>query len=200
MIELGWMWLRHQPTSTLSRWYLRRFARGNRRLRKVGIVALARNLLIALWRYLETGEPPQGAGLKGQKLTLRLKKDFAAFLPARRGAHRRPPAPPVSPFPVAGRSPIGPCRIAPASCRRAGVPSTAPAPQAALSGRPRFENQGLDPRRFIEGTVPPEFRADPLVCRRKCRDLRECANAPILSVGVRDSLWPQVRACIVDAR
>jgi len=74
MIELGWMWLRHQPTSNLSRWYLWRFARGNRRLRKVGIVALARKLLIALWRYLETGEPPQGARLKGQKLTLRLKK------------------------------------------------------------------------------------------------------------------------------
>jgi transposase len=74
MIELGWIWLRHQPSSKLSRWYLRRFAQGNRRLRKVGIVALARKLLIALWRHLETGEPPQGARLKGQKLTLRLKK------------------------------------------------------------------------------------------------------------------------------
>ena len=73
MIELGWTWLRYQPTSKLSRWYLRRFARGNRRLRKVGIVALARKLLIALWRYLETGEPPQGARLKGRKLILRVK-------------------------------------------------------------------------------------------------------------------------------
>jgi transposase len=74
MIELGWGWLRHQPRSELSRWYLRRFGQGNRRLRKVGIVALARKLLIALWRYLQTSEPPKGAWLKGQKLAVRLKK------------------------------------------------------------------------------------------------------------------------------
>jgi transposase len=61
MIELAWGWLRYQPESELSRWYQRRFAAGNVRLRKVGIVALARKLLVALWKYLETGEVPAGA-------------------------------------------------------------------------------------------------------------------------------------------
>jgi transposase len=61
MIELAWGWLRYQPESDLSRWYQRRFAEGNARLRKVGIVAVARKLLVALWKYLETGEVPAGA-------------------------------------------------------------------------------------------------------------------------------------------
>ena len=61
MIELAWGWLRYQPESELSRWYQRRFAAGNVRLRKVGIVAVARKLLVALWKYLETGEVPAGA-------------------------------------------------------------------------------------------------------------------------------------------
>jgi transposase len=61
MVELAWMWLRHQPNSALSRWYQRRFGEGNARSRKVGIVALARKLLIALWKYLERGEVPEGA-------------------------------------------------------------------------------------------------------------------------------------------
>jgi transposase len=74
MVELGWGWLHYQPRSELSRWYQRRFGEGNRRLRKVGIVALARKLLVALWRYLESGDVPRGALLKGQKLTLRLKQ------------------------------------------------------------------------------------------------------------------------------
>jgi transposase len=74
IVELSWCWRRYQPSSELSRWYDRRFGKGNRRLRKVGIVALARKLLIALWRYLETGEPPEGAMLKGQKLIVRLKR------------------------------------------------------------------------------------------------------------------------------
>jgi transposase len=74
LIELAWGWLRYQPGSDLSKWYTRRFGQGNRRLRKVGIVALARKLLIALWRYLETSQPPPGARLKGQKLTVRLKR------------------------------------------------------------------------------------------------------------------------------
>ncbi len=65
MIELGWMWLRWQPDSALSQWYRRRFASGGRRLRRIGIVALARKLLIALWRYVEFGELPAGAVLKG---------------------------------------------------------------------------------------------------------------------------------------
>ena len=61
MVELAWMWLRHQPNSALSVWYQRRFGDGNARSRKVGIVALARKLLIALWKYLEHGEVPEGA-------------------------------------------------------------------------------------------------------------------------------------------
>lgn len=64
IVQLAWGWLHHQPTSALSLWYQRRFGRGGRRIRKIGIVALARKLLIALWRYLETGLPPEGAQLK----------------------------------------------------------------------------------------------------------------------------------------
>ncbi len=60
-IELAWCWLRFQPDSELSRWYQRRFAEGSKRIRKIGIVALARKLLIKLWQYLQTGELPQGA-------------------------------------------------------------------------------------------------------------------------------------------
>jgi len=63
-IELAWGWLRFQPESELSRWYERRFGSGGKRLRKIGIVALARKLLIALWRFLETGVVPEGALLK----------------------------------------------------------------------------------------------------------------------------------------
>ena len=64
MIQLAWGWLRWQPDSELTKWFLRRFARGGKRARKVGIVALARKLLIALWKYLELGEIPEGAVLK----------------------------------------------------------------------------------------------------------------------------------------
>jgi transposase len=67
MIELAWGWLRYQPNSELSQWYQRRFGEGNTRLRKVGIVALARKLLVALWKYLETGEVPAGAELFEKK-------------------------------------------------------------------------------------------------------------------------------------
>jgi hypothetical protein len=59
--KIAWAWLRWQPKSALSMWYQRRFGSGNARLRKVGIVALARKLLIALWRYLDQGEIPEGA-------------------------------------------------------------------------------------------------------------------------------------------
>jgi transposase len=61
LVELAWMWLRHQPESALSRWYQERFGAGNARARKIGIVALARKLLIALWKYVEQGEVPEGA-------------------------------------------------------------------------------------------------------------------------------------------
>jgi transposase len=63
-IEMAWCWLRHQPRSRLSRWYQARFGRGGARARKVGIVALARKLLIELWRFLEHGVVPEGARLK----------------------------------------------------------------------------------------------------------------------------------------
>jgi transposase len=62
-IEIAWGWLRFQPQSALSRWYEERFAHGGKRLRRIGIVAVARKLLVALWKYLETGVPPDGAVL-----------------------------------------------------------------------------------------------------------------------------------------
>jgi transposase len=64
MVELAWSWLRYQPHSELSQWFNRRFAAGGKRLRRIGIVALARRLAIALWRYLQDGVIPQGAQLK----------------------------------------------------------------------------------------------------------------------------------------
>ena len=64
LVELAWSWLRLQPDSALSQWFNRRFAGGGKRMRRVGIVALARRLAIALWRYLEHGEIPAGATLK----------------------------------------------------------------------------------------------------------------------------------------
>jgi transposase len=64
LIELAWLWLRWQPDSALSQWFRRRFAGGGKRMRRVGIVALARKLLIALWRYVEWGVVPEGAVLK----------------------------------------------------------------------------------------------------------------------------------------
>lgn len=68
MVELAWLWLRWQPGSALSQWYDRRFGSGNTRSRKVGIVALARKLLIALWRYVEHGVWPEGAAKKDWRL------------------------------------------------------------------------------------------------------------------------------------
>jgi transposase len=67
MIELAWGWLRFQPNSKLTRWYNERFAQGGKRMRRVGIVALARRLLVDLWRYLEHGVVPEGAIFKGEK-------------------------------------------------------------------------------------------------------------------------------------
>jgi transposase len=63
-IEIAWDWLRWQPQSKLSRWYQQRFGHGGGRLRRIGIVALARKLLVDLWRYLEGGVIPEGAELK----------------------------------------------------------------------------------------------------------------------------------------
>lgn len=63
-IEIAWGWLRFQPESELSKWYQQRFGGGSKRIRKIGIVALARKLLIELWRFVETGVIPEGAQLK----------------------------------------------------------------------------------------------------------------------------------------
>jgi transposase len=65
MVQLAWSWLRYQPASALARWSQPRFGGGGLRVRRIGIVALARKLLLALWRYLETGAVPEGAVLKG---------------------------------------------------------------------------------------------------------------------------------------
>lgn len=62
-VELAWCWLRWQPKSALSRWFHTRFG-AHARARRIGIVAVARKLLIALWRYLDQGIVPEGAGLK----------------------------------------------------------------------------------------------------------------------------------------
>ena len=64
MIELSWLWLRNQPNSELTQWFERRFGGGGKRMRRIGIVALARRLLIALWRFVNDGVVPEGAILK----------------------------------------------------------------------------------------------------------------------------------------
>lgn len=72
-IEIAWRWLIYQPESQLTRWYQKRFGRESKRQRKVGIVALARKLLVALWRYLEKGEIPEGAVLVDESTKLRCR-------------------------------------------------------------------------------------------------------------------------------
>ncbi len=62
-IEIAWLWLRWQPNSALGQWFKERFAKGGKRMRRIGIVALARRLLVALWRYLEDRVMPEGARL-----------------------------------------------------------------------------------------------------------------------------------------
>jgi len=64
LVELAWMWLRYQPDSALSKWFLARVGDAGGRMRKVMIVALARKLLVALWRYCRLGVLPDGAVLK----------------------------------------------------------------------------------------------------------------------------------------
>ena len=63
-IELAWLWLRHQPDSALSQWFRERTRNASRRIRRIAIVALARKLIVALWRYLMTGLVPENAVLK----------------------------------------------------------------------------------------------------------------------------------------
>jgi transposase len=64
LIEISWIWLRYQPGSKLSLWFNKRFANGGKRMRRIGIVAVARKLLIAMWKMLEYGEIPEGAVVK----------------------------------------------------------------------------------------------------------------------------------------
>ncbi len=61
MVEIGWVWIRYQPGSKLTQWFKERYASGGKRMRRIGIVALARKLLIALWRFVEQGVVPEGA-------------------------------------------------------------------------------------------------------------------------------------------
>ena len=63
-VEIAWAWLRYQPASALAQWYHRRFGGGGAVTRRIGIVALARRVIIALWRYVEHGIVPEGALLK----------------------------------------------------------------------------------------------------------------------------------------
>jgi transposase len=64
MIQMAWLWLRHQPGSTLSRWFHERIGDQRGKIRRITIVAVARKLLIALWRYVTLGLVPEGAELK----------------------------------------------------------------------------------------------------------------------------------------
>jgi transposase len=64
MIELAWLWLRHQPDTALSRWFHERVQRNGGRQRKTTIVALARKLLVALWKYVTAGVVIEGAVMK----------------------------------------------------------------------------------------------------------------------------------------
>jgi transposase len=66
LIEIAWAWLRFQPQTKLSQWYQLRFAKAGKRMRRIGIVAVARRLVIDLWRYLEGGIIPEGAQLRAE--------------------------------------------------------------------------------------------------------------------------------------
>jgi transposase len=60
-VELAWFWLQHQPDSGLSRWFKERVGTARGRVRRIMVVALARKLIVALWRYLASGTVPEGA-------------------------------------------------------------------------------------------------------------------------------------------
>jgi transposase len=66
-IELAWLWVRHQPDSALTQWFRQRTVNASRRIKRIAIVALARKLMVALWRYLTTGLVPELAVLKAEK-------------------------------------------------------------------------------------------------------------------------------------
>ncbi|MFL6834467.1 MAG: IS110 family transposase [Xanthobacteraceae bacterium] len=67
-IELAWLWLRHQPDSALTQWFRKRTLTASKRNKRIAIVALARKLVVALWRYLTTGLVPEGAALKAAEV------------------------------------------------------------------------------------------------------------------------------------
>ena len=64
MVELAWMWLRWQPDSALANWFRARLGQPGSRIKKIMIVALARKLLVALWRHVKDGVIPEGAKMK----------------------------------------------------------------------------------------------------------------------------------------
>ena len=64
LVELSWLWLQYQPDSAISAWFKKRTEGQGKRHKRTMIVAVARRLAIALWRYLKTGEAPEGAVLK----------------------------------------------------------------------------------------------------------------------------------------
>ena len=64
LIQLSWLWLRHQPDSTLAKWFRARVERNGGRMKKTTIVALARKLLVALWKYVNSGVVIEGAIVK----------------------------------------------------------------------------------------------------------------------------------------
>ena len=74
MIELAWSWVRFQPKSKLTRWFEERFGGAGKRVRRVGIVAVARRLLIDMWRFLETGSSAQGRAAEKSRSRLDAEK------------------------------------------------------------------------------------------------------------------------------
>src|SRR5204863_5878459 len=66
-IELAWLWLRHQPGSELSQWFRKRVGDLKGRIRRIAVVAVARKLMVALWRYVTIGLVPAGAVLSSSK-------------------------------------------------------------------------------------------------------------------------------------
>ena len=66
MIQLAWLWLRYQPDSALAEWFRKRVGTLTGRTRRIAIVAMARRLLIALWRYVETGIVPEGVEIRAE--------------------------------------------------------------------------------------------------------------------------------------
>ena len=64
MIQLAWLWLQHQPRSALSHWFKERVTRDGSRGKKTTLVALARKLLVALWKFVSSGVITEGAVMR----------------------------------------------------------------------------------------------------------------------------------------